>query len=765
MNPTRPLRTLALACAVLFALPISHALAQSDPPPPAPTSDQPAGAAKPIKDPEPAASQPRDPRIDAATGRDKRVWPTDPIFNHRKFKLEMLVPDMSKHEFTATATITLSPIAAPQSTITLDAGPGLTFTSITVDKAPVPGFNHDPDKQKLTVTLPRAFKPAETFILAMTYDAVKPGGRGDGLTWSKDDTRTPEVDYMMHAQGEPQHNHLWFPCHDFPNLRVPTEIFVTVPEPYEAISNGKLLGVTKVSYASLGLTPPPVEPDTIPEPSDNQPPRTSSIPHQTSPSQLRTFHWSQTLPHSYYLQTLIISRFDVVNVGGPNTEFPGLWMPVYGALGSGEAIRTSFANTPAMIAHFSTIFEYKYPWDKYAQVICRDFSAGAMENTGVVTFNTGLGRGGRRGSIDDTISHELAHHWFGDLVTCKSWEHIWLNEGFATLGEALWAEKVRGEQGYQAAILRNFERERASSRNRSAPTRPPMASNLYTNPDSRFTSGDNCYSKGGSILHMLRMRLGDKVFFRAVSTYLQKHAFTQVETDDFRLVLEEASGQSLERFFDQWCRRPGHPSLDVDLSTSGGPPASAPGDDSLVPNAPTYLTISITQTQKIDADNPAYAIEIPVWISYSDKDGDGEWRTIVCDTKQTKNTITLTRKPVDVQVDPDLTVLCRHRIRQPLDHALNRIRGRAGDATLAARLDALDQLKDSSDPRATAALALAAIPRSIWGDSPYIDDPSTVLRQAALAALSEQSPRMTSTIQQAALEALREQRALAGGHQ
>lgn len=744
MRPLRPIPNAArcgVACCLLLGS--AHAFGRSEPPKPA---DQPVSAAKPIKEPEPT-SRSHDPRIDAQTGRDKRVWPIDPLFNHLKFRLDMVVPDMSRSEFSAAATITLSPIGVTRDRVVLDAGPGLTFKAITVDGGPVRSFDHDKARHKLTIDLGRAFTPGESLVLRMDYDAVKPGGKGDGLTWSKDDSRTPEVDYMMHVQGEPQHNHLWFPCHDFPNLRVPTEMFVTVPEPYEAVSNGKLLGVTTVSYASLGLTPPASEADAAPDGAGE-----SGRPSKAARSgSLRRFHWQQTLPHSYYLQTLIISRFDVANVGGPKSEFPGLWMPVYGPLGSGEALRESFANTPAMIEHFSTLFNYRFPWDKYAQVICRDFAAGAMENTGVVTFASGMGTRGRRGSIDSIISHELVHHWFGDLVTCKSWEHLWLNEGFATLGEALWAEKVRGEDGYQAAILRNFERERTSSRTRSAPNRAGMVSNLYTNPDSRFTSGDNVYSKGGSVLHMLRVRLGDAAFFGGITTYLQKHAFTQVETDDFRTCLEEASGQSLERFFDQWCGRPGHPALAIDLSWT----AAESGDGGA-------LSVVIDQTQRIDADNPAYAVEVPLWISYSDRDNDGEWKSIVVDSKHTAVSLALARKPADVMVDPNLSVLCRQRVRQPLDHALNRLHGRAGHATLAARLEAIEQLKESDDPRATAALVMAAIPRTLW-PSAYVDDPRRVVQRAAARGLGEQTPHLARAIEQAAAQAFNRSRAVAGG--
>ncbi len=720
-------------------------LAQSEPPSAPPASDS---AAKPVKDPEPAArASTADPRIDAETGRDKRVWPLDPVFNHRHFKLELVMPDMSKHEFTATATITLDPIATARESITLDAGPGLTFSTITAAARPVRSFNHDKEKQKLTIEFGRTFKPGEKFDLVMAYTAIKPGGRGEGMTWSRDDRRTPEVDFMVHCQGEPQHNHLWFPCHDFPNLRTSTEMFVTVPEPYEAVSNGKLLGMTRKSYASMGLTPPsPQTPASVGD-DDAETPKP-----EPSPTHLRTFHWKQDLPHSYYLQTLVISRFDVVNVGGPQTSFPGLWIPVYGPVGSGEAIRKSFANTPDMIAHFSKLFGYRYPWDKYAQVMCRDFSAGAMENTGVVTFQGALARGGRRGSIDGIISHELTHHWFGDLATCKAWEHIWLNEGFATLGEALWAEKARGYEGYQAAILSNFERERGSSGGRTAPRRPGMVSNLYTVPDSKFTSGDNCYSKGGSILHMLRVRLGDEAFFKAIAMYLDRHQFSQVETDDFRLVLEEVSGQSLERFFDQWCRRPGHPSLEVDVSWT-------PGDSG---DAGT-LNIAVDQTQKIDADNPAYAIVVPLWIKHSSSEDDGEWQSVVMDTRHATASFRLAKRPRDVEVDPQLNVLCRRKVRQPLEQTLHRLKD--GTASLAARVEAIEQLGQSPNPRATIALTRLAARTSFWPDSAYEADPHAVIRRAAGGALSMQITLGGKAASQFAVRTLTDHRTLAARHE
>lgn len=653
-----------------------------------------------------ALAQETDPRIYPDTGRDRRVWPPDVLFDYQHIRLEVDIPDMARAAFKGKATLTCAPVGDTRKVVELDAGKGLTFSRVLVNGAPAE-FAHDKTKATLTIQLGRSVPIGEVVTLVMEYVAVRPGGNGDGLTFSDDDTRTPEVDFMCHAQGQPQNNHLWFPCHDFPNERLSSEVIVTVPAPYVAVSNGALLSVTHTPVA-VGSTPEvleDVEPNEI----------SKDAITETFPAERITYHWNQLLPHPSYLITLVVSRFDVVNVGGADSARPGLWIPVYGALGSGEALKKLFANTPAMIAYYEKLFQTPFPWDKYAQVLCRDFSAGAMENTSVVTFASQLARGRRTGAIDEIISHELTHHWFGDLITCRSWEHLWLNEGWATMGEALWAEHERGEEGYHAAILSNFSSERMMSRSRSAPRRAGMVTNRYNSPDQRFTSPDNVYQKGGAILAMLRHRLGDEAFFRGTAAYIHAFAFKEAETDDFRLALEQASGQSLERFFDQWCKRPGHPDLELEYAWVPG----ESGDSGT-------LEVTVSQKQKIDADNPAYAFELPLFvrsdgaapvdtgedgptskIANADKAAStatGEWVFVVMDTRETKASFPLKRRPTKIEIDPGLTVLSRTRVKQELSRTIEQLED---GSTLYVRYQAACMLEESDDPRAVAALARA----------------------------------------------------------
>lgn len=674
-----------------------------------------------------------DPRIDAQTGRDVRVWPPDVLFDFLHVKIEMTVPDMSEPKFSALETLTFAPIALPRSEMTLDAGPGLSFSDAMVDGRPA-AFTHDKEQGKLTIRFAGPIAAGREASLQLVYTADKPGGGGDGLTWSKDDPRTPEVDWMFHAQGQPEHNHLWFACHDFPNERLTSEIVVTVQAPYEAISNGRLIGLKRNPDAPTPPPPPPAEsasdgaPDESPDAASAEPPARGTI----------TYHWRQDKPHASYLITLVVGRFDVVNLSGPDSPVPGLAVPVYGPLGSGELLRRNFAATPDMIRHFSELFDCPFPWDKYAQIMCRNFSAGAMENTSATTFNGTLARG-RRGSVDGIIAHELVHQWFGDLVGYKSWEHLWLGEGWATMGEALWAEKSEGEDAYQEAIMRNMGSERVVSGRRYWPKNPPMVSNRYKRADSRFTSGDNVYQKGGAILHMLRMRLGEDAFWAGVRLYLKRHAYQQVETDDFRFALEEASGQSLERFFDQWCYRPGHPNLQIDYQWAPSPEGGDAGD----------LTVTVEQTQKIDADNPAYAFQLPIYAQFPEgRDKDGQYVHVLCDTRITTMSFHLPVKPESLNVDPYLYVLCRKKVRQDLTAAASQLRR---GPTLACRLQAIDTLRDLGGLRSLMALLGSAAAAC----HPGAREPDRYLAATAWEAATEVAGRMPGATAHAVMQTAR----------
>ncbi len=646
-----------------------------------------------------ALSTAQDTRIDAATGRDAGNYPPPRHFDHLHMRLEIDIPDMGKPLLTAVETLTLTPIGRERKTIELDAGP-LKIESLTVGGKTQ---HFTLDDGLLSIDLSQPMPVGQTSDVRIVYSVEYPKADGTGLTWTAGrQTANSDTDKasQIHSQGQPDYNHTWFACQDFPNERLTTEIICTVEDPYIVTSNGHLID-TKFAGVRDGKK------------------RTA-------------WHWIQDKPHCTYLVCMNVGRFAVVGlppIGDIPTRADGQRVEcyLYAPLGTEARAQRAYAKTPAMVAHFNKLFGEPYAWDKYSQALVRRFRAGGMENTSATTMQSSSATAAA-GSQDDVISHELAHQWFGDLMTCKGWEHAWLNEGWASFAEALWAEedaRVRNrnpQQAYQRTIAGFLTTQRGLNRT-YAPLFPPMVSNIYNDAMEPFMKPNDIYSKGALVLHMLRMRLGDEVFWKGVHAYIQKYKYTCVETDDFRHCLESASGLSLERFFHQWCDRPGLPRLNVELEWKEADSSSAGGT----------LHVSVDQTQHIDAANPAFAFTLPLLVKAGDT---SEYRYIDIDTKHAEAAYALPAKPSDVVVDPNITFAAASRIAKPLSMWLRQL----DDESVFAQLQATDYLSTLDDPAATTALArIAADPNRL-----------DIVRNAAGTTLAGRYRRMLESILHAA---------------
>jgi aminopeptidase N len=238
-------------------------------------------------------------------------------------------------------------------------------------------------------------------------------------------------------------------------------------------------------------------------------------------------------------------------------EWDGLPVLYYVPKGHQAEAEPTYGRTPEMLTYFSQRFGVRYPWAKYAQVTCFQFGGG-MENTSATTMGERILLD-QRSLLDRTsesiVAHELAHQWWGDMITCRDWSHTWLNEGFASYAEALWDEHSRGRDDYA------YNMDRKASRAIRAGKERPVLDRRYTNPQSMFD--DRSYPKGAWIVHMLRNRLGDEAFWKGIQRYATENQFRSVETFDLRRSLERATGRDLERFFYDWVERPGNPDLEV----------------------------------------------------------------------------------------------------------------------------------------------------------------------------------------------------------
>jgi aminopeptidase N len=330
-----------------------------------------------------------------------------------------------------------------------------------------------------------------------------------------------------------------------------------------------------------------------------------------------------------------------------------------------------------MMALFEQVTAQPYPWDKYAQAVLWNFGAGGMENTSATSLHESA-IVSREALLDHDpdglIAHELAHQWFGDLVTCNSWEHIWLNEGFATYFESLWLERRDGVDGYYTSMLADFDGVIGADRV-AAPEGSGMASKVYVHPWEAFRRPANPYGKGASVLHMLRTGLGDDLFFKGVALYLNRRSLKTTETIDLRTALEDVSGKDLRQFFHQWVTRPQIPRLDVVTRFTG-----------------SDLEVSVTQNQVIDGDNPAFEFAMP--LALADSGGNLTLHRVAV-TQRTKTArIPCGSQPLYVAIDPWMALLAEFKIQQPLEAWREQaLRG----PTLPSRVQALRALRQMRD--------------------------------------------------------------------
>ncbi|HEX3343397.1 MAG TPA: M1 family metallopeptidase, partial [Polyangiaceae bacterium] len=338
-----------------------------------------------------------------------------------------------------------------------------------------------------------------------------------GLYFLEPDEHYPARPRQVWSQCQEEDARQWFPCHDSPHLKMTTEIVAHVPNGWYALSNGALVSSAK--------------------PKDGD----------------WTYHWKMSEPHSSYLVTLAAGEFaelaDKAKAG--DRDVPLAYLVPRGREEDG---RRTFARTPQMLEHFSEVTGVPYPWNRYAQIVVADFIFGGMENTTATTMYEHILLDERAAidvSSDDLIAHELAHQWFGDYVTCRAWYEGWLNEGFATYFEHVWREKNLGHDEYEYGLKVDLDAYVGEAHGRY---RRPIVCQDYDSPLDLFDR--HLYEKGALVLHALRAEVGTALFWRGVRSYLASHARGVVETRDLQRAMEDVSGRSLGRFFEQWVLKP-----------------------------------------------------------------------------------------------------------------------------------------------------------------------------------------------------------------
>lgn len=506
--------------------------------------------------------------------------------------------DWNQSAVMGTATLTLAPLFYPQSELILDA------VDFDIKKVFVNGRQTDRytyDSNEIIVTLLQPMTRREKLTLAIDYIAhPRPEYNDEGAAITNDqglffidplDT-DPNLPRQIWTQGETSSNRKWFPTIDQPNERGTQEIILTVADTFMTLSNGSLLSSTKLKNG------------------------------------MRRDHWKLELPHAPYLAMVAVGNWDKVS-----DSWRGRPVDYYVDPGYGKDAREIFAHTPEMINFFSEQLGFDFVWPKYAQIIVKEFVSGAMENTTAVVFGDFIQFHEEdmleSGSNDYIVSHELFHHWFGDLVTTESWANLTLNEGFANYAEYLWSEYKYGRD--RADVVRMGEL--SGYFNQASYDAHPLI--YYHYPDEGSVFDAHSYNKGGLVLHMLRDIVGDEAFFASLRLYLQRHAYMAVEVDDLRQAFEEITGTDLHWFFDQWYFGKGHPVLQVKHAYD---PVSK------------QLTLDIDQIQ--DQQDFLDEFRLPIQIATYYANGNQEVHQIWLEDKTKSFTLKLVDQPIAVVVDP-----------------------------------------------------------------------------------------------------------------
>jgi aminopeptidase N len=431
-----------------------------------------------------------------------------------------------------------------------------------------------------------------------------------GLYFLAPDEHYPSRPRQVWSQCQEEDARHFIPCHDSPHTKMTTEMVARVPAGWYALSNGALVSTEKPARG----------------------------PH--------VYHWKMSEPHSSYLITLVAGEFaeiaDEVALGPRKVPVTYL-VPK----GSEDDARRAFGRTPEMIRYFSDICGLPFPWNKYAQVVVSDFIFGGMENTTATTMYEHVLLDERAAidvSSDDIVSHELAHQWFGDYLTCRTWSEAWLNEGFATFFEQVWREKHLGPDEYAYGVKADLAAYVGEAHGRY---RRPIVCQDYDAPLDLFDR--HLYEKGALVLHALRVEVGDDAFWRGIRRYVRANAGGVVETRDLQRAMEEESGRSLARFFDQAVHKAGHPEIEVQVGWERG-----------------VLSIAARQTQST-ADGVPGCFVVTLDLDLGDAAGGTVRRSVLMTERHQTFAIPAPARPAFVVVDPSSRIVGELRVKAPAD--------------------------------------------------------------------------------------------------
>jgi len=524
--------------------------------------------------------------------------------------------DYQKSQLLGKAWLTLKPHFYATSVVELDAK-GMDINAVEIvraGKSTALSYTYN-DSMNLKINLDKEYKANENYTIYIDYVAkpdelVVQGSAAikdaKGLYFINPKGEEKDKPTQIWTQGETEATSVWVPTIDKPNQKSTQEFYLTVPTKYVSLSNGKLISQTKNNDGT------------------------------------RTDYWKMDLPHAPYLFFIGVGDYAVIK-----DSYKGKEVNYYVEKNYEKVAKKIFGLTPEMMKFFSEkVTGVEYPWNKYSQIVGKDYVSGAMENTTATLHQESAQQNAREltdgNGWETTIAHELFHQWFGDYVTAESWSNLTVNESFANYSEYLWLEykygaDAAGEENYTA--MRDYM-------SRGNNSKKDLVRFYYSDKEDMFDLVS--YQKGGRVLNMLRNYVGDSAFFKSLNRYLTDNKFGNGSAHKLRLAFETVTGKDLNWFFNQWYFSSGHPKLDISNSydaTTG------------------KLNLQVKQTQ--DGDK-VYKLPVAVDIYFAGKK-DVIRKNIWIENKTDSFSFDVAAKPDLVRFDGDNVLLADKKETKNID--------------------------------------------------------------------------------------------------
>jgi aminopeptidase N len=631
------------------------------------------------------------------SGRDTPSHDYDLI--HQRFEVANF--DWDKTAFDGKVTTTIVSLRPGLDSIVMDMGRRLAVRSVTQADRRTRGrrtplkFSRPGDSIVVRLPKPAGFRDTLRFMVDY-YGKVT---QGRGLYFFKAEPGRPHRPQQIYSGGGTDGNPNWIPTYGAPYDKATWEMVATVPAGYTVISNGRLVA-------------------------DRPGPKSAKV-------RTHTVHWAQERPASTYLISLVVA---------PLTRVTDRWRDIpleyYVYPEDAPLARRLFGITPDLLEVYTRLTGVKYPWPRYAQTTVTDF-VGGMENVGATTLVDWLPDArayrDRPWFRHTLIPHELAHQWFGNLVTTENWVNYWLNEGTAEfMAGQYWGSKL-GRAAEDDFYLDEYRQYLSLDARRRVPL---AAFNSHV-----------VYAKGALVLEMLKKQLGPERFWAAIHRYLTKNAFGNATSDGLRRALLDATGQNLAWFWSQWVYQAGHPEFVVTAAYDSTTAALA-------------LSVRQTQVDTARADSTGFRFTTPlvfrgaVSIRVGAGTGDLRKRVELDQREQLIRISGVKSPPTMVVFDENNAMLKTLTFDQPTrwlatqlardpdlwnrSWVIDQLSRRPGDSLAAAALAGAARGADYYLTRAQAAAALRGFPESVALPvlETAIRDTSSAVREAAVAALA-----------------------------